>query len=298
MVSCTVVIPTHNREVLLERAVRSALAACPADGEVLVVDDKSIVPATHVLAPLRDDRLRVVLNPGESGAAHSRNLGVHQAAGAVIFFLDDDDEMLTGYCARVLSVGGPSSCADWGFSSTVERREGAQAQDLLRVRRRLRRGLASMRSRPRDLVAAMSDGLWIRRDVMLQLGGLDVEQLIDEDTDLCVRLLATSRTPWYEVEPGTIVYRGYVPARAEGAQLTVATPIQEGVQCYRRSHDKNFADFGSYSAMRWFLATRYVRRAVKAGYFDEVKTFVCMQKNWLLSSALAAYAFVKQLTHR
>lgn len=45
---CTIVIPTHNREALLERAVRSALATCPADGEVLVVDDKSDVPVVFL----------------------------------------------------------------------------------------------------------------------------------------------------------------------------------------------------------------------------------------------------------
>lgn len=31
---CTIIIPTHNRAVLLERAVVSALMSCPRDGEV------------------------------------------------------------------------------------------------------------------------------------------------------------------------------------------------------------------------------------------------------------------------
>ncbi len=106
MSSCTIVIPTHNRDDLLPRAVRSALKACPPDGEVLVVDDKSIVPAKDVLIDIRDNRLKVLRNTGRSGAAHSRNLGVASAEGSVIFFLDDDDEMVGTYCGRVLANVG------------------------------------------------------------------------------------------------------------------------------------------------------------------------------------------------
>lgn len=104
-----------------------------------------------------------------------------------------------------------------------------------------------------------------QREGFLGVGALDPEQSIDEDTDLCMRLLARSCWPWHEPEPGMRVYRGYAPARSAGAQLTVATPIGKGLQCYRRTYDKNAASFGLYSAMRWFLATRYLKRAVKAG---------------------------------
>ena len=74
-------------------------------------------------------------------------------------------------------------------------------------------------------------------------------------------LLAQSRQPWYESDPGMRVYRGYVPARPDGAQLTLATPSAKGLQCYRHTYEKNAAPFGPYSEARWFLATRYLRRA-------------------------------------
>ena len=83
MPSCTIVIPTHNRDDLLVRSVRSALQACPADGEVLVVDDKSIIPAAQVLDTESDPRLRVIVNTGPSGASNARNLGVSSACGDV-----------------------------------------------------------------------------------------------------------------------------------------------------------------------------------------------------------------------
>lgn len=140
MLRCSIVIPTCNREALLVRAVQSALLACPADGEVLVVDDKSAISASTVLASISDNRLKVLVNIGRSGAAATRNLGVSNARGEIVFFLDDDDELLEDYCRKVLSPVGPTSVADWGFSSTVVRTGDKRATDSLRVRKRLSKG--------------------------------------------------------------------------------------------------------------------------------------------------------------
>ncbi|MDM7950135.1 glycosyltransferase family 2 protein [Hydrogenophaga sp.] len=298
MCSCTIVIPTHNREDLLLRAVKSALAACPADGEVFVVDDKSIVAASQVLAHLQDARLTVLANTGPSGAANARNWGVSQAAGDVVFFLDDDDEMVKDYCQRILSPNGPASLADWGFSSTIERRGIWEAADRLRVRRRLRNGLPRAGSSPRDLVAALSDGLWIKRLLIQQMGGLDPEQAVDEDTDLCVRLLAASRCPWYEVDPGTIVYRGYMPSRAEGTPLTVATPELRALACYQRTHQKNAHRFGRFSRMRWFLVTRFVRKAVKAGEIGMATDLIGSLRPTLFRLCAWGFFCLKRMAHR
>lgn len=297
MASCTIVIPTRNRDDLLVRAVRSALTASPQDGEVLVVDDRSVVPASQVLACIQDRRLRVISNQGRSGAATARNVGVASASGEWIFFLDDDDEIIADYCSRVLEPGGGAAGADWGFSSIVERREDAKG-DSVKGRKRLLRGITPQAAHVRDTVAAMGDGFWIRRSTFTDAGGLDPAQTIDEDTDLCMRLLARNSRPWYEPMPGMVVYRGYAPARPDGAQLTVATPAEMGLQCYRRTHDKNVAQFGPCSEARWFLATRYLRRAIKAGRVEEARRFARAQTPSLYSVVLRAYVCIKRLMHR
>lgn len=293
MVSCTIVIPTHNRGELLVRAVRSALQACPADGEVLVVDDKSLIPAAQVLVSFADARLKVMRNDGSSGAASSRNLGVSSANGKLSFFLDDDDEICPDYCQRVLDSAG---LADWGFCCSVQRWVLPHPNDVLTTRRSLQHGQTGGASKPRDLVAAASDGFWIKTRVFLEMGGLDTELVIDEDTDLCVRLLAASRYPWYEPDPGVIVYRGYQPLRSEGAQLTVTTPKLPAVLCYRRTYEKNSDRFSPLSRMRWFLLTRFIRRAVKAGEIDMaaeiVRTLEPSVFRWCAKFFLLAKAFV------
>ena len=293
MTACTIVMPTHNRDECLRSAVRAALLACPPDGEVLVVDDKSAIPAADLLSVVTDARLRVVRNTGPGGAANARNFGVASAHGDVIFFADDDDEILPDYCMRVLSPGGPATQAQWGYSSILEHTPGS-ANERLRARKRLKRGIVKASAQPRDRVAATSDGFWIWKNSFLQAGGFDPEQSIDEDTDLCVRLLAQSRTAWYEPEPGMRAYRGYAPERPDGAQLTVATPAVKGLQCYRRTHDKNINQFATYSAMRWYLTTRYLRRAIKSQQFQQALDFARTQNTFGWSVVLTLYVQIKQ----
>jgi glycosyltransferase involved in cell wall biosynthesis len=87
----TIVIPTHNRPRLLERAVRSALAQTVQDIQVVVVDDGSAEP---VRVDRPDRRLVVIRNHEALGVSAARNAGLRAAAGAWVTFTDDDDELL------------------------------------------------------------------------------------------------------------------------------------------------------------------------------------------------------------
>lgn len=297
MTSCSIVIPTHNRPDLLPRAVASALLACPLDGEVVVVDDRSVMPAKEILNFVADTRLRVIRNSGRGGAAIVRNLGVASASGEVVFFLDDDDEMAEDYCRRILQSAGPAAFARWGFSSTLVRQGDTFESDRLLERRRLRNGVAAASSRIRDLVCALSEGFWISKQLFLACGGLDPELLIDEDTDLCVRLIGLGVVPWYEKVPGMVVYRGYAPSAGSAAQLTMSTPVANGLRCYRRTFDKNEASFSSLSAARWFLASRFIRRAVKQGESAMAGEFVRALRPTLFRLCATALLALKSLVH-
>lgn len=91
----SVIIPTHNRDTDLAKAVNSALAQSIQDIEVIVVDDASTDQTQDVLDLFGeiDDRLRVITlseSLGISGGLQ-RNHGAQEARGKYICYLDDDD---------------------------------------------------------------------------------------------------------------------------------------------------------------------------------------------------------------
>lgn len=294
-ICCSIVIPTHNRPDLLQRAVCSALKACPSDGEVIVVDDHSLSPLDLSSFGIYDDRLRLLTNPGAGGAADARNYGCSMARGDIIFFLDDDDEILDDYCGRVLAVATSNRELIWGFSSKFVVRD--KLGEFFESRR-LNTGLVPCGKRPKDRVAAASEGFWIRKAYFLFIGGFDACMRVDEDTDLCVRLLSKGWMPWFEALPGVRVYRDYLPMLAEGGQLTRSTNTSVVVQCYRRTCEKNLASFSSLSRESWYLCERYLRRLAREPDAVEVAVkFICWLNSARLKVLAAVFFSFKLLVH-
>lgn len=106
----SVVIPTRNRpELLLERALPSALGQTLRDIEVIVVIDGPDPATERALATVDDSRLRVLALPENVGGSDARNAGVQAARGEWIALLDDDDEWLPEKLERQLRVGKASA---------------------------------------------------------------------------------------------------------------------------------------------------------------------------------------------
>lgn len=93
----SIIIPTHNRDVDLSRAVNSALGQSIPEIEVIVINDASTDQTKEVLQVLQDmdSRLKVLHLPialGLSGGLQ-RNEGLKIARGKYICYVDDDDVM-------------------------------------------------------------------------------------------------------------------------------------------------------------------------------------------------------------
>ncbi|SDS79789.1 Glycosyltransferase involved in cell wall bisynthesis [Gillisia sp. Hel1_33_143] len=92
MPKISITIPTHNRANLISRAIRSIKNQSFEDWELIIVDDGSTDNTEEVISPfLKDERIKYV-NKINSGAAHSRNVGVQHSTGEFVTFLDSDDE--------------------------------------------------------------------------------------------------------------------------------------------------------------------------------------------------------------
>ena len=85
----SVIIPTYNRRVRLEKAVESVLGQTYPDFELIVVDDGS-EDSTRDLISRYGSRISYL--PQENrGVSAARNRGIAAARGELIAFLDSDD---------------------------------------------------------------------------------------------------------------------------------------------------------------------------------------------------------------
>lgn len=87
----------------LRTAVRTALAQTGCEFELIVVDDGCTIPVERMLARFHDPRLRVI-RVEHGGASRARNVGIAEARGSHLRFIDADDAIEPGSTARLLKL--------------------------------------------------------------------------------------------------------------------------------------------------------------------------------------------------
>jgi glycosyltransferase involved in cell wall biosynthesis len=87
----SIIIPSFNRAVDLERALRSVLCQTYKDWEVVVIDNHSTDRTLEVISRIADPRISIYQIHNQGLIAASRNLGVAKSRGEFIAFLDSDD---------------------------------------------------------------------------------------------------------------------------------------------------------------------------------------------------------------
>ena len=93
MPGISVIIPVYQAEKFLENSVGSVLAQTFTDWELLLVDDGCTdgSPALCDRFAAADPRIRVFHRKKNAGVSEARNLGLNEAKGDYIAFLDADD---------------------------------------------------------------------------------------------------------------------------------------------------------------------------------------------------------------
>jgi glycosyltransferase involved in cell wall biosynthesis len=96
----SVIVPTYNRADLLERGIRSLLAAGVPDLEIIVVDDGGTDDSGPRMARYPGVRY---IGQQNAGPAAARNNGFSISTGRYVAFIDSDDEWINQGVLRLAS---------------------------------------------------------------------------------------------------------------------------------------------------------------------------------------------------
>lgn len=101
----SIIIPTYNRAKLICKAINSITNQTFTDWEIIVADDCSTDNTPSIMRDkYNDSRIKVYSNKKNGGNAAARNLGVKNASGQYICFLDSDDAYHPDFLEKMLHL--------------------------------------------------------------------------------------------------------------------------------------------------------------------------------------------------
>lgn len=128
MPNVTTIIPVHNREELIGRAIESVLDQTHSDFELIVVYDASTDGTVDVINTYDDDRVNCSAFDNNQGANAARNAGIQRASGEYITFLDSDDEYKPTFIEKVIQ--GIAEAPDYVQGVYTSRRQVYQGEEV------------------------------------------------------------------------------------------------------------------------------------------------------------------------
>jgi glycosyltransferase involved in cell wall biosynthesis len=196
----SVIIPTYNRGWIIKEAIDSVLAQDYTEFELIVVDDGSTDHTSDILDSYGDDIK--VLSQKNKGVSAARNLGIAEASGKFIAFLDSDDLWLPQKLTVQIDFFNQTPDALICQTEEVWIRNGLRVNPKKRHKKP-----SGMIFKPSlELCLVSPSAVVIQRSLLDRVGEFDETLPACEDYDLWLRI--SCRFPVYLIDAPLIIKRG------------------------------------------------------------------------------------------
>nr|WP_210327868.1 trifunctional glycosyltransferase/class I SAM-dependent methyltransferase/polysaccharide deacetylase [Mesorhizobium silamurunense] len=199
----SIVVPAHNAEVTLARALDCLLDQEIVDWEAIIIDDASTDRTPAIIAGYvqQDARFRTLRSCAYS-AAGARNSGISTARGRWLMFLDADDWVDASFLAKMLAAlkTAPDAVAAYCGSRRVMP-DGELTPSSISTEVAIQPFETFARR-----CAIHTHALLVDRETIVELGGFDVSLRTCEDWDLWQRLARLGKR-WVMVDEPLAFYR-------------------------------------------------------------------------------------------
>jgi glycosyltransferase involved in cell wall biosynthesis len=196
------VIPTRNQARFIGQCIDGCLAQAIPDSEIVVVDGASTDDTRDVLARY-GDRIRWVSEP-DRGQSDAVNKGVRMATGELIAWINSDDYYAApDSVSKLIAAFDADPAVDIAYGNGLRVSEEGVAIGPYNARPITR--IAQIVTHPASFV--LQPSLVFRRQLFLDVGGVDEKLHFTMDYELWIRLFAAARATRYV--PDVIAHARY-----------------------------------------------------------------------------------------
>jgi GT2 family glycosyltransferase len=182
------VVPTRNQARFIGQCIDGCLAQQIPDSEIVVVDGASTDDTREVLARY-GERVRWISEP-DRGQSDAINKGIRMAKGELVAWINSDDYYASPRAvAALLDAFDAERNVDIAYGNGV--RVDAGGRELGPYKARVVSGVAQIVTHPASFV--LQPSLVFRRQLFLDVGGVDESLHYTMDYELWIRLFAAAR---------------------------------------------------------------------------------------------------------
>ncbi len=178
----SVVIPTYNRAVLLERAINSVEGQTKKADEIIIIDDGSTDHTQEVIKKFSSLKYHYFKNRGVSAA---RNEGIKLSSNSWIVFLDSDDVWNEDKLAIQCAYHEQNS--DILISHTAE--EWMRDQKVIKQKSKHKKPMGFCFEQNLDFCKIAPSTVMMSKSIFDDVGFFDESLPVCEDYDLWLRIL-------------------------------------------------------------------------------------------------------------
>ena len=109
MAKISLIVPVYNTSKYLRKCLDSLITQTYKDIEIIVINDGSIDNSEEIIKLYRDKRLKYISKKNE-GIGKTRNLGIENATGNYIAFVDSDDYLDKNFCKKMIKKADEDNC--------------------------------------------------------------------------------------------------------------------------------------------------------------------------------------------
>ena len=200
----SVVTPAYNAENTIAESIQSVINQTFSDFDMIIIDDGSTDRTAEIIKSIEDSRIRYIYQDNAERAA-ARNLGIQNAKGRYIAFLDADDFWVEDKLEKQITLFRKNPELGLVYSDLYLFDD--QSKEIITKYsniRKLYKGRVALREMLTENFIQSPTPI-VRREVFEQVGNFDVCLVPREDIEMWVRIVA--RYPIDYVNKPLAMYR-------------------------------------------------------------------------------------------
>ena len=213
----SVIIPTFNRKKTLGRAIQSVMNQSLSPFEILIIDDGSN-DGTEEWVKENFQNMRYIYQDNH-GVSSARNIGIENAHGDWVAFLDSDDEWLPNKLYEQAKAMDSNPEMKFFHTNEIWIRNGVRVNQM----KKHKKYGGYIFEKCLDICRVSPSSVLIQKEVFDNIGIFDESLRVCEDYDLWLRI--TSKYPVVFLDT-PLIYK-------YGGHADQLSKINDGIESYR-----------------------------------------------------------------